>query len=67
MIMDIPMLTWSCVVGLFILIVFVRLAHGFRVNAKGGHKLLELGSEREVFFIPGDPVKPEEYDDDCEE
>ncbi len=57
--MDIPMLTWSCVVGLFILIVFVRLAHGFRVNAKGGHKLFELGSEREVFFIPGDPVKPE--------
>ena len=62
------MLTWSCVVGLFIFDCFCAFwLMDFRVNAKGGHKLFELGSEREVFFIPGDPVKPEEYDDDCEE
>lgn len=50
-----PLLTWACIVGLFVVILVVRLFSAATFCAKGKHRLVEFGSEREEFFIPGDP------------
>ncbi len=64
--MDTPLITWGCIVGLFVLIIFVRLAHALIFCAKGHHRFISFGSEREEIFVPGDPdpSAPKDYDYD---
>lgn len=62
--MNTPIITWSCVAGIFVLFLIVRLCHACIFCAKGIHRFIEFGSEREEFFIPGDidPEKSTDYD-----
>lgn len=62
--MNIPLITWGCIVTLFIIILTVQLFNQSRQHRKRDQKILEIGSEREEFFIPADPnpMKTEEYD-----
>lgn len=63
--MTTPLLTWSAIVALLLLIIIVRLWRAFIFCAKGQHRFMEFGSEREEFFIPGDPMTnsmDEDYD-----
>ncbi len=55
-IMNLPLITWSCIVGLFAVIVLVRIVyHGY--NSRVHHRLFEIGTEREEFYVPGDRMK----------
>lgn len=64
--MNIPLFTWSCIVGLFVLILLVRLVRAFRFGTK---KVLDMGTELEEFYVPGDRLRRNgcEYDDDYED
>ena len=49
-----PLITWSCLVGGLILALAIKLIKA-AYRHSGQHHLIELGSEREEFFLPGDP------------
>lgn len=63
--MNIPVLIWSCIIALVVL-VFVAdaLMSYIRNRKKGSHHIIELCKEREMFFVPGDPVNIDIYDYD---
>lgn len=65
--MNTPLITWSCTVGLFIIIVLVRLYHYALFSAKNKRNLLDFLSEREEFFIPGDPLPRKENENDYDD
>lgn len=61
--MDTPMITWGCVVGLFLIILSIRTIR----SMKDGHRhlhIFEFGSEREEIFVPGDTLKIDDNDRD---
>lgn len=63
--MNIPLITWSAIVGILLLAVIVRTIILFINSRKGKRhfRLIEIGSEREEFFVPGDPKNSDEdYD-----
>ena len=64
--MNIPIITWGCTVGLFVLIPVIQFFRTLAPCTKGKLHFIEIGSEREEFFIPGDPnpQNTEEYDYD---
>lgn len=47
------------------LIIVCRLVHAFRFCAKGKHRCISFGSEREEFFVPGDIDPEKDCDYDC--
>lgn len=53
--MSTPLITWGCIVGLFITIMIVKGWRAVRYCSRNKEKLLGLMSEREEFYIPGDP------------
>lgn len=63
--MNTPLITWSCIVGLFVIILLVRLYRGASCSKSRG-KIISFMTEREEFHIPGDPDprKVNEYDSD---
>lgn len=63
-----PLITWSCIVGLFIIILLIKLYRGVVFCSRGSkEKILSFMSEREEFYIPGDP-NPRNIDEyDCED
>ena len=65
--MNVPLLTWSCVVGLFIAMIVFRIIYAYGYCSCRKHHVIEIGSEREEMFIPGDKTEcQDEYDDyDC--
>lgn len=58
--MNTPLITWLCIAGTFAAIVLVRL---IRIIVKDRCHIIEIGTEREEFFIPGDPDPNDEYYD----
>lgn len=68
--MNTPLITWACIVGLILLLLSVRLFQS--VHMRNAHHMrhhiqpISIGSEREVFFAPGDqsPLNPDEADYD---
>ncbi len=66
--MDTPFLTWGCIVALFAIIIVYRAVcsgihhHSTGSTRAGRHHFVELGSEAEEFYVPGDPL-PSERDD----
>ncbi len=62
--MDTPIITWSIVVGL--LSAFMAIKTFRDINSRGGHRhrLFEIGSERDEFYVPGDAIKAEDYEDE---
>ena len=63
-VMNYPLLTWSCIAGLTALIIIVRIIRAAGICMKGRHPFIEIGSERDEFFVPGDPRETDEYDDE---
>lgn len=66
--MNTSIIVWISIVGLFIMLLFIRLVlniirHAHRIRP--GH-LISIGTEREEFSLPGDPMTAEEddYDED---
>lgn len=67
MIMSTPVMTWSVVAGLMAIAGIVRMAMGIWHGLNGrGHRLIELGSEREEFFVPGDQTGTDDMNDEGE-
>lgn len=64
--MNTPLITWGCIVALFACMLPARLIAANR--SRTGHRppLVGFGSEREAFFIPGDPTfrQTKEYEDE---
>lgn len=65
--MNTALITWSCIVGLFALAVVLRFISALRFCAKGKHRIIAFGTERENLFIPGDPDPRKADDYDCED
>ncbi len=67
--MENPMLLWYVVVGIVLMVVSLRFALTMRHprHHHVRHHLVELGRERDMFFIPGDVPAghDDEDDDDC--
>lgn len=62
--MNYPLITWSLIVGMVTVIVMVRFVLASGIGRRNRHPLVEIGSEREEFFVPGDPVNSDDYDDE---
>ncbi len=66
--MNTPLVTWLLIVSLIILLMLVNFVKSAHKNTVRRHRFIEIGSEREELFIPGDPNPRtiDEYDyDDC--
>lgn len=68
--MTTPMITWISVVACIAALVIIRTvlsafhSHHRRHAHRPLHHLIEIGSEREEFFVPGDPdVNDADYDE----
>lgn len=66
--MNVPVITWSVIVALFVSIVLFRVLmylihtrHAQRPSHQPRHHLVEIGTEREELFMPGDPTGHENY------
>lgn len=66
--MESPMLLWYLLVGALLMAFFVHFVRSVRQDHHAAHvrhhHLIELGREREMFYIPGDVPADREDDDD---
>jgi hypothetical protein len=61
--MNTPLVTWSCIVSLLLLLIVLRLLRkNFSFNREKHNKFIQLGSESEEFFVPGDTIEDEDYE-----
>ncbi len=61
--MNVPLLTWICVVTAVVLVILVKLTHhNFRHI-----KIFSIGRECEQIYIPGDKILHDDYDIDDDE
>ncbi|MEE0978745.1 MAG: hypothetical protein UH625_04985 [Muribaculaceae bacterium] len=65
--METPLITWTCVVALFVMIIVINIIRNIRFHRKGNHRIFEIGSERDEFFVPGDPANGNSIDYDYED
>lgn len=59
-----PFITWALLVAFFIIVFIVRGSIACRRHHKG--HIIEIGSERDEFFVPGDRTchdKSRDYED----
>lgn len=59
--MDVPFIVWSLIAGVFVVIL---LAHLFRATVSHKPHFIQIGKEREEFFIPGDSLHEDDYNED---
>lgn len=63
--MNTPLLIWSCTVLTIILTAAVKSAiSAHRLLKKNNTPFIQIGSEREEFFVPGDPLTSEEIENE---
>lgn len=63
--MDTPLLIWGCTVCTIILTATIKLAVNTRRFVKRNKQpFIQMGCEREEFFIPGDPLLTEDMEDE---
>lgn len=64
--MSTPLLFWLLVFGAFVIVLALRLTAALIHHLHGRHHIFEAGTEREIVYIPGDPLHPDEndYEDD---
>lgn len=62
--MNTPLITWSLIVGLVIIILLSRLLRARSLRFNKRNRLISFLSEREEFYMPGDPnpTTTDEYD-----
>ena len=58
-IMETPLIIWSVIVGFFLIVVIAHFIHAMFFSKR---HYIQVGSEREEFFIPGDPLRDDEND-----
>lgn len=68
--MSTPLITWGCIVGLFVIILVVNFYHAVKFCSKEKGRIIDFMNEREEFFVPGDPnprkigdIDLDEFDD----
>lgn len=54
--METPLIVWGCTVAFIVALIIFRAAHRDKTNRKHRMRVFEIGNEREVFFLPGDPL-----------
>lgn len=65
--MNTPLLTWSCIIGLVILILIIDAMRGWiHSHRRRNIHVFGICREREMFYLPGDPDpnSKDEYADD---
>lgn len=62
-----PLIVWACIVGLFAIIIIACLCHAAAPHVRGGHHFIGFCSEREIFYVPGDPDPRNTAKDDTAE
>ena len=65
--MSTPLITWSCIVGLFAIIMISKICRLVSCRVKGKRNFISLMTEREEFFVPGDPDPRRAGDIDLDE
>lgn len=60
-----PIIVWSCVIAALGIMLLIKLIHAVSASHQSHRRLIEIGTEREEFFIPGDRLSDD--DDDCNE
>lgn len=72
--MNTAIITWLSVLTIACLVVLSKMFLSFmhksqvvpvRVRNHHRHHIIEISNEREMLFIPGDNVRPNGYDNDC--
>lgn len=57
--MDTPILTWTLIIAAVAVVFIIDAIYKDKSSRKQGHRhsspIVESGSEREMFFAPGDP------------
>lgn len=64
--LNIPMITWCTIIISMIALVIYRVClSGHHHHSLRHHHLIEMGSERDEFFVPGDRLSTDDdiYDD----
>ena len=54
--LNIPLLTWSCIVGLVIMAAIAGIIGSVRRKNRKHRHIIGFSSERELLYIPGDPL-----------
>ncbi len=66
--MNTPLITWCCIAIAMIIIFILRVCHNRNNTLRTNRKFIEIGSEREEIFVPGDRLHPDtetyDYNDD---
>lgn len=54
--LNVPMLTWSVIIGTFVFIIIIRMLFAIcrLYKSKGSGKMITIGRECEEFYAPGD-------------
>ena len=61
--MNTPLVTWSCIVSLVLLLIVLRLLlKNFSFNREKHNKFIQIGSELEEFFVAADTIEDDDYD-----
>ena len=61
--MDTPLITWACIVALFIFILITKFIHAIYMSMHTKSRFIELGTEEEEVYVPGDPLHLPKDDD----
>ncbi len=62
--MNVPLITWCCVAGLFVVILLVRLIRCAGLCFRHPQRIFGMGTEREEMFVPGDRLTVDDHDFD---
>lgn len=67
--LNLPLITWCVIAFAMTALVIVKVCYGFYNRNHARHHLIELGSEREEFFVPGDRMydREDKYDDSLDD
>lgn len=64
--MNTSTIVWIGIASLFAMLIIVRFVFSaiHRMHLSKPRHIISLGSEREEFFLPGDPIREEDDSDD---
>ena len=58
-----PMIVWAIIIAVLVLAFVFRSIEKFRKMTKRKNHIIECGTEKEMFFCPGDKRIWDEFDD----